>query len=259
VCFATKAQKDKVREVYSHNIISVKGNCHTLKIEDELFYYKMRIFTNCSKINLGIWFDDNMKDKDIHFIVEERKNNIPTGVYNLCLSKKLSVNDVVISGLKKALIFPTNKKGQKFFELKKQKIAKERELAEARQKAVTMRAVVASKLKFISAGDYLRSQRNEKKKAPEVLAPDTPNVSNKHIGTSLAAPGATQSIDNRSLRRTSSKENLNIVNKVIMQGTINNNTIIEDSNTVMDTDEEKTDEEQEASDVPSKKRVKKTG
>jgi hypothetical protein len=51
---------------------------------------------------------------------------------------------------------------------------------------------------------------------------------------------------------------LNIVNKAIMQETLNDDTIIKNSNTVMDTDEEKTDEEQKASDLPSKKRVKKT-
>jgi hypothetical protein len=254
VCFATKGQRDSVRKAYPNNIIFVENNRHTLKIEDELFYYEMRIFTNCSKVDLGIWFDENVKDKDIRFVTEEKKSNIPTGVYNLCMSKKLSVNDVVISGLKKALIFPTNEKGQKFFELKKQKIAKERELAEARQKAATMRAVAASKSPFITAGDYLRTQ--QRGKTPTVLAPNTPNVSNEHVSTVSAAPGGTQSIDNRSLRRTNSKENLSTVNKAIMRGSLDDDTIIEDR--IMDSDKDSTDEEQEPSDGPSKKRVKNT-
>jgi hypothetical protein len=254
VCFSTKAQRDLVRKVYPNNIIFVEGNRHTLKIEDELFYYEMRIFTNCSKIDLGIWFDENVKDRDVVSIVEERKSSIPTGVYNLCMSKKLSVNDVVVGGLKKALIFPTNEKGQKFFELKKQKIAKEKEMAEARHKAAAMRAEAASKSQFISAGDYMRQQK-EKGRAPVVLAPDTPNVSNEHVSTTSAAPGATQSIDNRSLRRSNSKDNLNIVNKAIRKGLIDDDTINEDE--VMESDkDESTDEERDAPDGPSKKRVK---
>lgn len=83
-------------------------------IEEESYYYEIRMKAGATKANLSDWFNSYVKDENIIEVRQIRLSGIPTTVLNIQLKNPLPMGDIIIGGKNKAWVFRTNSMYVKF-------------------------------------------------------------------------------------------------------------------------------------------------